>query len=146
MENKTIEDQINYHESREKFELKPSWSEHEYSLISAIWKIFKLNLGTEGKKMAVDAMRKAEAEYRPKISNVWIPVKSRLPEEGEEVLIWIRYKDSNEFVWTDSYIENEDHVNKKYSYMEPNTKKYWSVGSAKGYEICGWMRIEKMWE
>ncbi len=41
-----------------KFELTPAWSEDEYILASDLWKIFKHNLGTVGKKKAVDEIRK----------------------------------------------------------------------------------------
>lgn len=39
------------------FELKPAWSEDEYILASTIWKIFKSNPGTSGKKEAISEIR-----------------------------------------------------------------------------------------
>lgn len=41
-----------------KFELHPAWSEDEYILISDIWKIFKYEPGTNGKKKALEEIRK----------------------------------------------------------------------------------------
>ncbi len=40
-----------------KFELLPAWSEDEYILASNLWKIFKSNQGTSGKKMAITEIR-----------------------------------------------------------------------------------------
>ena len=44
------------------YDLSPPWSEDEYSLISIIWRIFKHNPGTNGKKIALDEIRKF---YKP---------------------------------------------------------------------------------
>ena len=43
------------------YELTPPWSEDEYILISTIWKVFKSNSGTNGKKIALDEIRKSVA-------------------------------------------------------------------------------------
>ena len=40
------------------YELTPPWSEDEYILISTIWKVFQTNKGTNGKKIALDEIRK----------------------------------------------------------------------------------------
>jgi len=40
------------------FQLLPAWSEDEYILASTIWKIFKSEPGTSGKKKAIDEIRK----------------------------------------------------------------------------------------
>ena len=39
------------------YELSPPWSEHEYALVSIIWRIFKANPGTNGKKIALSEIR-----------------------------------------------------------------------------------------
>lgn len=77
----------------------------------------------------------------------WINVTKSLPKVGERVLVWIRYKGQSGFDWTESEIEDPpSKAMQKFHYKEPNTNSYWCMGSAKGYEICGWMRIPKMWE
>lgn len=40
-----------------KFKLFPAWSEDEYALASDLWKIFKSDAGTSGKKKAIAAIR-----------------------------------------------------------------------------------------
>jgi len=50
---------INDQESkREKFEIHPAFTEDEYIFISTLFKIFKENHGTEGKKMAIAELRR----------------------------------------------------------------------------------------
>jgi hypothetical protein len=49
-----IEEQI----KRPRFELHPAFSEDEYIFVSTLWKIYKSNPGTDGKKMAVAELRK----------------------------------------------------------------------------------------
>lgn len=39
------------------YELSPPWSEDEYTLISTLWKVFKANPGTNGKKIGLDMIR-----------------------------------------------------------------------------------------
>lgn len=39
------------------FELLPAWSESEYILASDLWKIFKTDAGTSGKKKAIAEIR-----------------------------------------------------------------------------------------
>jgi hypothetical protein len=41
-----------------KVELTPDWSEEEYELVSAIWWIFRMNPGTNGKKAVISEIRK----------------------------------------------------------------------------------------
>lgn len=48
------------------YKLSPPWTEEEYILISTIWKIFKTNQGTNGKKIALDNIRKF---YKPTQTN-----------------------------------------------------------------------------
>ncbi len=121
----TIKEQM----ERPTFQLTPAWSEDEYILASDLWKIFKKYPGTEGKKMVVDLLRN---------QNKWTSVQLGLPEIGETVLVWVRYKGNSYFEWTDSEIE----ASQDRSYVEPNSKKCWSMGSARGYEITHFMRIE----
>ena len=49
----TIQEQMD----KPSFKLIPAWSENEYILASDLWRIFKKNPGTNGKKMAIDLLR-----------------------------------------------------------------------------------------
>ena len=69
----------------------------------------------------------------------WTKVSDKLPRKHQEVLIWVRYEGDKEFHWNSSWIEDPDN----YSYVEPNTGKVWAMGSARGYLITHWMKIEK---
>ena len=69
----------------------------------------------------------------------WISVKDALPNEGEKVLVWIRYEGETEFEWNDSEIDPYGH--KHGGYVEPNTKLCWFMGSARNFEITHWAKI-----
>lgn len=49
----SIKEQMN----KPRFELHPAFSEDEYIFVSTLWKIYKSNPGTDGKKMAVAELR-----------------------------------------------------------------------------------------
>jgi len=53
-----IEKRMQDEMDKPKFNLFPAWSEDEYILASNLWKIFKSNAGTSGKKMAIEEIRK----------------------------------------------------------------------------------------
>lgn len=53
-QNPSIREQMD----RPKYELNPDWSEEEYTLVSDIRKIFLADTGTNGKRKALDKIRK----------------------------------------------------------------------------------------
>lgn len=72
----------------------------------------------------------------------WISIKDQLPPDGEDVLVWMKYKGKRSFEWNDSVIIEPEYT-QAYDYVEPNSKRVWSMGSARGYKITHWMRIER---
>jgi len=132
-----IEEQMN----RPRFELHPAFSEDEYIFVSTIWKIYKSNPGTDGKKMAVAELR----EYQQPPQTKWVSVQNQLPDYNDPVLVWVKYKDNSYFQWTDSEMMDPKERT-KLDYIEPNSKHCWSLGSAQGYEITHWARVTPAFE
>ena len=65
----------------------------------------------------------------------WISVFDRLPGEGEEVLVCIKYSGEDHWAYTLSQIGDG-------FCLEPNSSVSWLMGSAEGYVISHWMYIE----
>ena len=69
----------------------------------------------------------------------WIKVTDRLPEKGQMVLVWIKYKDKPEFTYAEAYWDDVDDLS---LYVEPNTQKEWGNLFEMFYEITHWALIE----
>jgi hypothetical protein len=72
----------------------------------------------------------------------WINVKDELPEVYEDVLVWVKHENVG-FMWEEACLDDQEKKKSKFSYKEPNTQKYWMMGSAKNYKITHWLRIDK---
>lgn len=73
-------------------ELYPAWSEDEYILVSDLWKIFKNNLGTNGKKLALKEIRDRLKVFQANQDKMKTD-KNREPEAKDQ-------QDNGEFVAT----------------------------------------------
>jgi len=56
----------------------------------------------------------------------WINIEDAMPEQYEEVLVWVIYSDGTAR-FNDSWWDDGE----------------WAMGSAKGYTVTHWMRIEE---
>lgn len=71
----------------------------------------------------------------------WIDVKDQLPDPDEEVLVLVKYQGLDYWTPTLSELENQEACKEDNSYLEPNSKRYWMMGSAVDYQISHWCRI-----
>ena len=56
----------------------------------------------------------------------WINCLQAMPKKHEDILVWVTYKDGTED-FTKSWIDDDG----------------WAMGSAKGFTVTHWMRIEE---
>lgn len=61
-----------------------------------------------------------------------------LPEEGQEVLVWMKYRSDSHYQHNTSTLAYSDDGG---IYIEPNSGRNWHMGSATGYTISHWKPI-----
>lgn len=72
----------------------------------------------------------------------WIKIQSSLkPAIYEDVLVYVKYEGCDEFVWSKTWLEDQETEKSNFSYKEPMSNMYWAMGSADNYVISHWMRV-----
>lgn len=69
----------------------------------------------------------------------WISVKKELPRKNREVTVWVIYEGDKHGTSTDSYIP----VDQNNHYYDPYSNIAWAMGSASGFKVTHWMKVEK---